>query len=88
MNNITATQEDRVKVKELAFDLVNEIIRYENRETGLNESLALFSHLIGTGRVWILQGSYGRLASALINAGLIDEDGTINWEVVDSLDDW
>ena len=92
MSNITPTEEDPVAVKAKhkapAFDLVNEIIRYENGETELDESLALFSHLIGTGQVWSLQGSYGRQASSLINAGLIDEAGTINWEVVDSLGDW
>ena len=39
------------------------------------EILQLFSELINNGMAWTLQGSYGRTASALIDAGYISEDG-------------
>ena len=37
--------------------------------------LELFAELISNGMAWTLQGSYGRTASALIDAGYISEDG-------------
>ena len=37
--------------------------------------LQLFAELIKNGMAWTLQGSYGRTASALIDAGYISEDG-------------
>ena len=39
--------------------------------------LELFAELISNGMAWTLQGSYGRTASALIDAGYIDTDGNI-----------
>ena len=39
--------------------------------------LELFAELIKNGMAWTLQGSYGRTASALIDAGYIDTDGNI-----------
>lgn len=42
-----------------------------------------WSHLIKSGDVWTLQGYYGRSANDYINAGIIDQDGTINWDNID-----
>ncbi len=53
------------------FDVVDEIIKYESGEMDMDEVIALFDHLVQTGEVWNLQGSYGRTAEDLINAGLI-----------------
>lgn len=43
-------------------------------ETGDDEDtqLAAWQHLVDTGLVWQLQGSYGRQAVRLIDAGLIE----------------
>lgn len=43
-------------------------------ETGDDEDtqLAAWQHLIDTGLVWQLQGSYGRMAVHLLDAGLVD----------------
>lgn len=47
------------------------IIEYESGDLGREETLELFQHLVDTGKAWILQGSYGRTAKALLDAGVI-----------------
>lgn len=53
------------------------IIRYEQGDTSFAENLALFADLIKSGMAWQLQGSYGRTAAGLIEAGLITPEGEI-----------
>ena len=59
------------------MDITDKIINYECgllNDTGV---LELFAELIKNGMAWTLQGSYGRTASDLIDAGYIDTDGNI-----------
>ena len=44
---------------------------FESGELDREETIELFQHLIKTGLAWKLQGSYGRTAQALIQAGEI-----------------
>jgi hypothetical protein len=60
--------------------LVDKIIAYESGELNNEGILELFSSLIKSGQAWHLQGCYGRQAQALIDKGLIDRQGVINWE--------
>lgn len=52
-----------------SYELVGAIVAYESGEMNEDAVIELFQHLIDTGMAWSLQGSYGRTATALINAG-------------------
>jgi hypothetical protein len=56
--------------QETNFDLTGQIIAYEQGELEEEEIVELFQYLIDTGLAWRLQGSYGRRAVELIDAGL------------------
>lgn len=51
------------------FDTVQFIMDFEGGELDTDEVIEGFQHLIDTGLVWQLQGSYGRAATALIQQG-------------------
>jgi len=59
------------------FNEVDYIIAYEQGELRGQEVLKLFSHLIKTGKAWVLQGSYGRQAQNLIDRGYLSIKGEI-----------
>jgi hypothetical protein len=50
-------------------DLVGQIIDYESGTMDQEEAVRFFQGLIDSGMAWTLQGSYGRTAKALIDAG-------------------
>ena len=51
------------------FDVVGFIVSYENGELQEDQVIEGFQHLIDSGVVWELQGSYGRMAKSLIENG-------------------
>ena len=53
----------------MATGLLDQIMDYEAGEMDEIETVIFFQDLIDTGMAWELQGSYGRTAHALINAG-------------------
>ena len=55
------------------FDLTTRIIEFETGESNEEEVIELFQYLVDTGLAWSLQGSYGRTAEALIEAGLVSK---------------
>lgn len=52
--------------------MIDAIIAYESGDLDEEAVIELFQELVDSGLVWSLQGSYGRTAVALIEAGLID----------------
>jgi|TARA_R110000824_G_scaffold91318_4_gene222309 hypothetical protein len=52
-------------------DLIQKITEYEKGELPDSEVVELFQRLVDTGLAWKLQGSYGRMAAALIKEGMI-----------------
>jgi hypothetical protein len=59
------------------MNIVDKIIDYESGIMTDDDIVDLFANLIKTGLAWNLQGSYGRAAKALIDNGVISEEGEI-----------
>ena len=53
--------------------MIDKIIAYEQGELDDAETLELFQALVDSGMAWTLQGSYGRTAMSLLEAGLIEK---------------
>jgi hypothetical protein len=52
-------------------DITNLIIEFEEGNLDREETINLFQQLVDTRLAWQLQGHYGRIASVLIDEGLI-----------------
>jgi len=52
-------------------EMVQAIIEFEQGEMDDDNIIELFQHLVNTGMAWSLQGSYGRMARDLIEAGYV-----------------
>lgn len=61
------------------------IMDYEEGALDAHEVVELFSALVQSGQAWTLQGHYGRQAAALIENGILHEDGEVDWDVFDAL---
>lgn len=62
----------KVKKKKNAIsDNVSDIVAYEEGRLSEKDTIKLFQRLENSGLAYSLQGSYGRMATSLIGAGLI-----------------
>ena len=57
------------------YHLTGRLIDYEMGRLSEEDTLALLQELVDTGIAWTLQGSYGRTAAGLLEAGLIKLKG-------------
>jgi len=55
----------------MSKDIVGQVIAYENGELSEEQAIEFFQQIVDNGLVWTLQGSYGRTAQRLIDAGLV-----------------
>ncbi len=56
-----------------SHNIVDYIIQYEGGEMDNDQIVEFFQYLVDTGMAWTLQGSYGRMAHALIQAGEVTD---------------
>jgi hypothetical protein len=59
------------------YDVVGAIMEYEDGNQGARETLELFSHLIKTGAIAGLQGSYQRTASDMVEGEWLTPEGDV-----------
>jgi hypothetical protein len=64
-----AQQGNNMPTTKTPFDEVAFIMAYEDGELDDDAIIVGFQHLIDSGTVWHLQGSYGRMAARLIETG-------------------
>ena len=65
--------------------MINEIIQFEEGELDFVETVKLFSALIKSGQIMGLQGNYQRLGALMIIDGLLENDGSINWDKMEDI---
>ena len=53
------------------LDLIDAIMRFESGALLQTEVIPFFQALVDTGMAWRLQGSYGRMAHDMLEAGFI-----------------
>jgi hypothetical protein len=70
LNNLRKPKENTMHT-ETPYDVTGNIIAFEQGELEHEDVITLFQELVNSGLAWQLQGSYGRTAMALIEAGEI-----------------
>ena len=63
------------------MDLVGSIIAYEEGQLDDTGTVELFADLIKSGQAWSLQGHYGRVATMLIERGIVSPQGEVDWDM-------
>ena len=56
---------------------IDKMMAYESGELSDADTITFFADLVKTKMAWSLQGHYGRIASAMIDAGFISLEGEI-----------
>ena len=56
---------------------IDTMMAYESGELNDAETINFFADLVKTKMAWSLQGHYGRVASAMIDAGFISPEGEV-----------
>ena len=67
----------------MTMSLVDNIMAFESGELSDHAMVEMFAGMIKDGTCWSLQGSYGRTATGLIDAGIISRAGVIDNDVLD-----
>ena len=68
------------------YDVVGAIMDFENGEQSARGTVEMFSHLIKTGTISGLQGTYQRAASDMVEGGWLTPEGDVTDFAADMLD--
>jgi hypothetical protein len=55
------------------MNLFDSMLAWENGDLDEERTIELFQALVDNGMAWTLQGTYGRMAARLLEAGLIQQ---------------
>lgn len=53
------------------MDMIGKMIAWEDGTLDEQGTIELFQELVNSGQAWQLQGTYGRMAAVLIDAGYV-----------------
>lgn len=65
------------------MDTLRAIQLIEEEDCTYREFVEAVAYLMRTGQIWSLQGMYGRLGMQMIETGVMDQYGNIDWNVVE-----
>lgn len=58
-------------------DIIDDVLAFEQGDMDETEIVLFFARLVESGMAWNLQGSYGRMAQSLIDAGYLTVTGEV-----------
>lgn len=85
MSEIIKLPNQRSNTEWTSYLAVSYIEEFGDLDTTIERNIECWAVLIKTKQCWSLQGFYGRTARDILNSGIVTEEGYINWDELDEL---